>query len=88
MKLTLYSNFNLFRTNHVSVLKASNFEYGFGFTNSEPIAYKGLFKHLTNPYVSDPDFLSHEFLKYALGCINVVLIDNSWTTTSNTWNGR
>ena len=61
--------------NHVSVMKPSKNEYSFGFINSEPIAYKELFKHLNvsylrirNRYVSDPDFLSHGFLKHELGC--------------------
>ena len=74
----MYYNFNVLELNHVSVLKPSKFGESFGLTNSEPISYKDVFKPLGIPYfkirnlyVSDPDFLSHEFLKYELGCIYI-----------------
>ena len=76
MRISTFSELN-----HVSVLKPSKFEYNFGITNSEPIAYKELFKLLRiayfkirNLYVSDPDFLSHEFLKHELQCMPLMIL--------------
>ena len=77
--------------NHVSVLKPSKFENSFGSTNSEPIAYKELFKPLNiyyfkirNRYVSDPDFSFHEFLKYEPGCtcLYTAFCDSFWSLTT------